>query len=600
MNLSSAYKSDSGSSLGRSSEIPRSGSRAGWGRGSARGGSARGNFRGARLAERIGGDAGPAHEQEAHTDNEAYMNQERQDPKPSLEERLASKPEPTARGKKTFVTISDGFGGFIEVERDPNEPETASVQAAEPVLQIGQPKAKSTGPSLLSRISMDPVIPAPGSATSPSKASSSISANSSQQRQQYRAVGTTAGPPPLPEKAPSEISATQSWKVGSFYDSDGRETACIDATGRVSRTTSANPSLAEDSASSYGGSQRSGDSRSDYGRQRANSVGLPRARLMSSPSQGGDQYEAPAEPSHERSSSIHHHQAVGIVPGQIVPTGPVAMQKSHSSTGMPQMSRRHIQGLEEAERGEAMVSLDRLNKSFEVGVPIMPGNVDTADNQSILTSAPVEGHRPLRSSVSVSAGLGSAAERQSGPARSADKSSPKKVKNRPRRSLSETSAAMLERQSTLLSTTANPIRRSKELNRLLGNSTKKLSASAASGTQLMQSDAEKIRNGLRRSNAVASATAPPAILEQGKAGKARVEVDLFLESDLVVEGGSLRGRMEIKVRGGNEREGEVMLAHPKIRVVGFEGKCCTPGLVVLCSFITHTPGNFKPPTCLVS
>ena len=144
-----------------------------------------------------------------------------------------------------------------------------------------------------------------------------------------------------------------------------------------------------------------------------------------------------------------------------------------------------------------------------------------------------------------------------------------KVRNRPRRSLSESTVipTLLERHGTLLSTTANPLRRSKELNRLLGNSDRKLPASAARPVAIEP----QTKNGLKRSNAVAASVAPPpAALEQGKASKARVEVDLVLESDLVVEGSTVQGRMQIRVRKGSDKEGGVFLGQPKIRVVGFE------------------------------
>jgi hypothetical protein len=95
--------------------------------------------------------------------------------------------------------------------------------------------------------------------------------------------------------------------------------------------------------------------------------------------------------------------------------------------------------------------------------------------------------------------------------------------------------ANLRRQTTLLTAGAPPGRRAKELSRLLG----------------------------------AKASKGPVVLEQAKSGKGRVEVDLTVDSGLVVEGGLLRGRMEVRVR--NDKD-EVWLSQPKVRVVGFEGK----------------------------
>ncbi|KAL9932699.1 hypothetical protein V8E36_008398 [Tilletia maclaganii] len=202
-------------------------------------------------------------------------------------------------------------------------------------------------------------------------------------------------------------------------------------------------------------------------------------------------------------------------------------------------------------------------------------------------------------------------------------------------STSTSSGSSLDRSGTLLSATANPARRSRELHRLLGNSTRKLNASAAraaaasgagdgarastfslndglnadgdSGLEIGTSSgpgsglgieslggplsstvvpgmsgSKSISSGAVSSLAGNNSMAPPtvgggnalanrvAVLEQAKSGRARVEVDLVLETDLAVEGGSLRGRVQIKVRKPQDGEGAVMLAQPKIRIVGFE------------------------------
>jgi hypothetical protein len=51
---------------------------------------------------------------------------------------------------------------------------------------------------------------------------------------------------------------------------------------------------------------------------------------------------------------------------------------------------------------------------------------------------------------------------------------------------------------------------------------------------------------------------------------ARIEVDVVLERDCVVEGGDVRGRLEVLVRGGKRGE-NVRVGAGKIRVLGFEG-----------------------------
>ncbi|KAK4688054.1 hypothetical protein P7C73_g2050, partial [Tremellales sp. Uapishka_1] len=58
-------------------------------------------------------------------------------------------------------------------------------------------------------------------------------------------------------------------------------------------------------------------------------------------------------------------------------------------------------------------------------------------------------------------------------------------------------------------------------------------------------------------------------LEASKKSKARVEVDVVLERECVVEGGEVRGRMEVRIRGGKRGEG-LRVGGGKVRVVGFE------------------------------
>lgn len=118
-------------------------------------------------------------------------------------------------------------------------------------------------------------------------------------------------------------------------------------------------------------------------------------------------------------------------------------------------------------------------------------------------------------------------------------------------------------QGTLLSAGADPIRRQRELDRLL-EPTLQPSGSSSSAAK----------------RPTANASAPSAVvLEQGKdrrvsgSGKPRVELDVTLESELVVEGGLLSGKMEVRI---NPRSGgDVWIGRPKARVVGFEGASCS-------------------------
>lgn len=60
-------------------------------------------------------------------------------------------------------------------------------------------------------------------------------------------------------------------------------------------------------------------------------------------------------------------------------------------------------------------------------------------------------------------------------------------------------------------------------------------------------------------------------LEAAKKRKARVEVDVVLERECVVEGGEIRGRMEVRINGGKKGEG-LRVGGGKVRVIGFEGE----------------------------
>lgn len=115
----------------------------------------------------------------------------------------------------------------------------------------------------------------------------------------------------------------------------------------------------------------------------------------------------------------------------------------------------------------------------------------------------------------------------------------------------------LKRNSTLLSGgNANTVRRQKELSRILAPEHNRI----VHGTPLKKEGGKALQ---RKPSA-------PVTLEQAKnSGKARVELDVTLESGLVVEGGLLKGRMEVKVKAGGE---PVWMGAPKVRIVGFEGQ----------------------------
>ncbi|CDR98954.1 uncharacterized protein SPSC_06263 [Sporisorium scitamineum] len=364
------------------------------------------------------------------------------------------------------------------------------------------------------------------------------------------------------EPAQTDSRPTAKWRVGSFYGPDGSETGRID---HESETISAPTSHAPGSdvgAMAMQASHSSDKSSVSLSRSQTSSHG-PKASLMQSP---GAQTELQAQ----------HDDEPGHLEGSTKAAAMEQNRRSRTSLASVSMrSKRGLQGLEEAERGGALVSLDNYRMTYDTGLPILLHEITALDQDSVMGSVRLGAAQTMKTSLSqgglptsapVSSHLSASPTKPGGNDAEASKN---RIRTRPRRSLSETNvnAALLERQGTLLSTNANPARRGKELNRLLGNSDRKLPSSAA---KPMINEAQS-KNGLRRSNAVGPNVAPPpAALEQGKASKARVEVDLVLESDLFVEGGTLQGRMQIRVRKGSDKEGGVFLAQPKIRVVGFE------------------------------
>jgi len=120
-------------------------------------------------------------------------------------------------------------------------------------------------------------------------------------------------------------------------------------------------------------------------------------------------------------------------------------------------------------------------------------------------------------------------------------------------------AAVLARQGTLFYPTSSNKRASQELGVMLGGRKRRLSANQVMSPPVLDGwsaaggSVEKVR------------------LEASKKRKARVEVDVVLERDCVVEGGEVRGRMEVRVTGGKRSEG-LRIGGGKIRVVGFEGE----------------------------
>ncbi|KAF9041746.1 E set domain-containing protein [Hymenopellis radicata] len=110
----------------------------------------------------------------------------------------------------------------------------------------------------------------------------------------------------------------------------------------------------------------------------------------------------------------------------------------------------------------------------------------------------------------------------------------------------------LIRHGTLLTVGASSVRNAAELKSILGNSSARLKAGAIvppSSTRTSQVDKTS--------------------LEQAKP-RARVEVDIILDSKTCVEGGHLRGKVKIRIRKRALKESVVLMSGGKIRVIGFE------------------------------
>lgn len=124
--------------------------------------------------------------------------------------------------------------------------------------------------------------------------------------------------------------------------------------------------------------------------------------------------------------------------------------------------------------------------------------------------------------------------------------------------LDRSHGSVLPRDVTLLSFGGSHARSAAELKSLLGNSNARLKAGSVIIPDHMRSSTDKRA---RKEHAVA--------LEQAKT-RARVEVDIVLESDVCVQGGYLRGHIKVRVRKRSKKDGVILLSEGKIRVVGYE------------------------------
>ncbi|KAJ7361576.1 hypothetical protein DFH08DRAFT_684760, partial [Mycena albidolilacea] len=108
--------------------------------------------------------------------------------------------------------------------------------------------------------------------------------------------------------------------------------------------------------------------------------------------------------------------------------------------------------------------------------------------------------------------------------------------------------ACLTRHGTLLTSGATPLKRTVELKSLLGNANSRLPPGAL-------------------------VSQPPhgqaTSLEQAKP-RARVEIDIMLDSNICVEGGIFKGFIKLRVRPRTTKESAVSISDGKLRIIGFE------------------------------
>ena len=127
---------------------------------------------------------------------------------------------------------------------------------------------------------------------------------------------------------------------------------------------------------------------------------------------------------------------------------------------------------------------------------------------------------------------------------------------------SDGQTAALSRDDTLLNLDATPARNAAELKSLLGNNYSRLKPGAA-----VLPPPSPFLQKLMDENEIYG---PVSVeLEQAKP-RARVEVDIVLESDTCVQGNYLKGRVKVHVRQVSKTEPPVWLAQGRVRIIGYE------------------------------
>lgn len=269
-------------------------------------------------------------------------------------------------------------------------------------------------------------------------------------------------------------------------------------------------------------------------------------------------------PTEKQCSTIPEHAA------QCNLIGPSSQELRKARSAISMRSQASMKGLELAEKGGGAVVVDPLGGGFLAGIPFEPhlDRVSAALPGTGGDAATRDLARQIRSRAT-SIATSRLSHAVSMPILMASAEQP------------------LQRQATLLTAGANPLKQARELERLLapkpGNNrytaptqsynTMQISSQhtfSPGGTTFQSIDATGYQPG--RAPAALKRKPSTVVLEQGSKGKARVEIDLVLASELVVEGGALKGKMEVRVRKDKDGEGFVWLGTLKARIVGFEGE----------------------------
>ena len=124
-----------------------------------------------------------------------------------------------------------------------------------------------------------------------------------------------------------------------------------------------------------------------------------------------------------------------------------------------------------------------------------------------------------------------------------------------------TAEVSLSSHDTLLNIGRSHSRNAAELKALLGNAHARLKPNAVVLPPASSSGCQLGDRKQRKGQAVS--------LEQAKP-RARVEIDVVLESNVFVQGGYMRGCIKIRVRKRGKKEAPIFLSEGRLRVVGFE------------------------------